>query len=272
MPLHPLGGAYASSAAGGAGIPLGRDRGEHLVQGFVGAHPLSGTQRDRPRQLVVQLVQLLGGILLDDVLHDLLNHGRAPSSFLVLNKERGPGLFAPRPSPSPGEVALVDFPKDQTVFVLELVVEVVIVVDVVVPEQHVLFVDVYIPAMVFEPLFDAVGPLVETVLHVCYRRPRVQGEQCCHHHANRQYQLDALHHATSSLCYATPGGLLLRRDYPLRSVLGMGRSSQGSMGVCPTLSCLSNCLLSRSKRLRLESTGGLPLPLLAVLDHTGMWQ
>jgi hypothetical protein len=104
------------------------------------------------------------------------------------------------------EVVLVDFQHEIAVLVVELVVEVVV------PEQHVLLVYVHVEAVVFEPLFDAVGPLVEPVLHV--------------RHGGAANMIDVTITATTArtnlvrfitqppYVIATPGESLQRRHYP----------------------------------------------------------
>src|ERR687894_174459 len=52
--------------------------------------------------------------------------------------------------------------------------------------------------------------------------PCVQGEHRHRHRANRQYHLDALHHATSSLCYRNPLWVATKERLPPGRSFGYG--------------------------------------------------
>src|ERR687889_860782 len=69
-------------------VPLSRDRGEHLVQALVRTQPLSRAQGDRPGNSLEGTIQLLGGVLSDNALDNLLKHLRS-SSFYCLYSLKG---------------------------------------------------------------------------------------------------------------------------------------------------------------------------------------
>jgi hypothetical protein len=61
--------------------------------------------------------------------------------------------------------------------------------------------------------------------------PCVQGEHRHHQRANRQYQLHALHHATSSLCYRNPPRWVATKErLPLARSFGYGKILLGGHG------------------------------------------
>src|SRR5215217_6127999 len=79
--LHPYSHYRVESLLGlshwGTCVPLSRDRGEHLVQALVRTQPLSRAQGDRPGNSLEGIIQLLGGVLSDNALDNLLKHLRS---------------------------------------------------------------------------------------------------------------------------------------------------------------------------------------------------
>src|SRR5215212_2048015 len=86
--LHPYTHYGVESLLGlshwGTCVPLCCDCGEHLVQGLVRTQSLSRAQGDSPGDSLEGTIQLLGGILSDNALDNLLKHMRSSTLLSIL--------------------------------------------------------------------------------------------------------------------------------------------------------------------------------------------